>query len=123
MVGDKWSLLIIRDLGLFHKRTFREFADSPEAIASNILADRLKRLEEYGIVIKSRLPDNNKSFQYTLTEKGIDLVPVLTELVLWGNKHLDFKIQEDAERLAKSLQKDKKGTVAKIKRPLMLKKP
>ena len=85
--GDKWSLLIIRDLMFKGKKTYGEFLLSEEKIATNILADRLIMLEEVGL-IKSKKDKGNKSkFNYTLTEKGIDLVPVLLEIVKWSAKH------------------------------------
>lgn len=85
--GDKWSLLIIRDLIFKGKKTYGEFLLSEEKIATNILADRLTMLEEVGL-IKSKKDKGNKSkFNYTLTEKGIDLVPVLLEIVQWSAKH------------------------------------
>jgi DNA-binding HxlR family transcriptional regulator len=85
--GDKWSLLIIRDLMFKGKKTYGEFLLSEEKIATNILADRLTMLEEAGM-IKSKKDKGNKSkFNYTLTEKGIDLVPVLLEIVKWSAKH------------------------------------
>ena len=85
--GDKWSLLIIRDLMFKGKKTYGEFLLSEEKIATNILADRLIMLEE-ACLIKSKKDKANKSkFNYALTEKGIDLVPVLLEIVKWSAKH------------------------------------
>lgn len=85
--GDKWSLLIIRDLMFKNKKTYSDFVDSEEKIATNILADRLIMLEKAGL-IKSRIDSEKKSkYNYSLTEKGIDLVPVLLEIVKWSAKH------------------------------------
>jgi|SRR6185503_3288743 len=85
--GDKWSLLIIRDLMFKNKRTYGEFLKSDEKIATNILADRLTMLECAGL-IKCSVDEGKKSkFNYDLTEKGIDLVPVLLEIVLWSATH------------------------------------
>lgn len=85
--GDKWSLLIIRDLMFKGKKTYGEFLLSEEKIATNILADRLIMLEEAGLIKSKKDKENKSKFNYTLTEKGIDLVPVLLEIVKWSAKH------------------------------------
>ena len=85
--GDKWTLLIVRDLMFHGKRTFLEFVNSEEKISSNILADRLKRLEQHGITQKEISPSNRSSFVYSLTPKGEDLLPVMLELTAWSAKH------------------------------------
>ncbi len=81
--GDRWSLLIVRDLMFKGLRTFNEFAASGEGIASNILTDRLAKLEGAGILTRRPDPDDARRIRYRLTEKGIDLTPVLVEIVLW----------------------------------------
>jgi DNA-binding HxlR family transcriptional regulator len=86
-VGDTWSLLIVRDLMFKGRNGFNEFLGSEEQIATNILSDRLERLEDVGIVMKQRDPDDTRRFIYRLTEKGIDLAPVLTEMIVWAAKH------------------------------------
>jgi DNA-binding HxlR family transcriptional regulator len=89
VVGDKWSLLVIRDMIFGNRRHFRELlAKSEEGIASNILADRLKRLVEQGIVSKADDPSHKQKAIYSLTEKGIELLPVLGQMSAWGLKHL-----------------------------------
>lgn len=85
--GDRWTLLIVRDLMFKGKRTFGEFRASDEKIATNILSDRLKRLEAHGIIKKEVAPDNRSSLIYRLTEKGKDLVPVMLEITAWSAKH------------------------------------
>jgi len=85
--GDKWTLLIVRDLMFKGKRTFGEFLESKEKISTNILADRLKRLEEHGIVEKTVAPDNRSKLLYRLTSKGKDLLPVMLEITAWSVKH------------------------------------
>jgi len=85
--GDKWSLLIIRDL-ILGKIRYGEFAQSPEGIPTNILANRLKRLEAEGVVMKSAYSDKPVRYQYELTEKGRDLVPILEAMVEWAEKHV-----------------------------------
>lgn len=88
IVGDKWSLLIVRDMLTQAKKTFKEFSSSPEGIAPGILSSRLKWLEENNLITKQKLPDNQKENVYLLTEKGIELAPVITEIILWSDKNL-----------------------------------
>lgn len=89
VVGDKWSLLIIRDMIFGNRRHFRELLTrSEEGIASNILADRLKRLVEQGIVSKADDPTHKQKSIYSLTEKGIELLPILAQISVWGRKYL-----------------------------------
>jgi DNA-binding HxlR family transcriptional regulator len=87
--GDRWSLLIIRDLMVRGYRTFKEFERSGERIATNILADRLRRLQASGIVTTEADPADGRRLNYRLTEKGIDLAPVLLELLIWSARHED----------------------------------
>ncbi len=89
VVGDKWSLLIIRDMIFGNRRHFRELlTNSMEGISSNILADRLKTLLEQGILSKTDDPTHKQKAIYSLTEKGIDLLPVLAQMSAWGLKYL-----------------------------------
>ena len=89
MFGDKWSLLVIRDIIFQNRRHFRQLlTKSMEGIASNILADRLHRLIELGIIIKSDDASHKQKVIYSLAEKGIDLLPLLMEMIVWGHKHL-----------------------------------
>lgn len=87
ILGDRWSLLIIRDLMVRGYRTFREFHDSGEGISTNILTDRLSRLEAAKIIIAEQEASDGRRINYRLTEKGIDLAPVLFELLIWGARH------------------------------------
>jgi len=89
MLGDRWSLLIIRDMMLREFRTYKEFMECYEGIATNILADRLKKLVAYGIITAEPDPADGRKVIYSLTPKGIDLAPVLTEMVLWAAAHED----------------------------------
>ncbi|WP_282778329.1 winged helix-turn-helix transcriptional regulator [Phaeodactylibacter xiamenensis] len=88
ILGDKWSLLIVRDMLVQGKKTFKEFSSSPEGIAPGILSSRLKWLEGNELISKQKLPDNKKENIYLLTEKGIELAPVITEIILWSDKNL-----------------------------------
>lgn len=87
MLGDRWSLLIVRDMMLLGFRTYNEFLTSHEGIATNILADRLRKLQFHGIITTARDPVDNRKRIYRLTKKGIDLAPVLAEMVLWAAAH------------------------------------
>jgi DNA-binding HxlR family transcriptional regulator len=100
IVGDKWSLLIIRDMLIKHKKTFKEISDSDEKIAPSILSARLKLLESYKLIFKTKVPDNKKENIYLLTEKGIRLAPIVIELSLWGNSNMrEFNKIDDIEGL------------------------
>jgi DNA-binding HxlR family transcriptional regulator len=89
VLGDRWSLLIIRDMMLRGFRTYKEFMQGYEGIASNILADRLRKLVAYRIITPEPDPADGRKTIYRLTRKGIDLAPVLTEMVLWAAAHED----------------------------------
>jgi DNA-binding HxlR family transcriptional regulator len=105
MLGDRWSLLIIRDMMLRGFHNYKEFLECYEGIATNILADRLRKLVEYGIIVAQKDPNDGRRVTYRLTKKGIDLAPVLTEMVLWaaahgdtGNRALVRQMKEDKEK-------------------------
>ena len=111
--GDRWSLLIIREIMLRGKRTYSEFLEADEGIATNILIARLKHLEAEGIVSKSRDPDNRRAFIYELTQKGRDLAPILIEIIIWSGLYDDRpyalrnvleKINEDREGFEATLK-------------------
>jgi DNA-binding HxlR family transcriptional regulator len=87
LFGDRWSLLLVRDMMVRGYRTFREFQHSGEGIATNILSDRLQRLEAGGIVTREADTDDGRSTHYRLTEKGIALAPMLLEMLLWSARH------------------------------------
>ena len=88
ILGDKWTLVIIKQMLLERKKTFKDFSESDEAIASNILSSRLKMMEEYKIISKEKLPDNKKTNIYLLTEKGLGLTPTIVELSLWSDSNI-----------------------------------
>ena len=88
IIGDKWTLVIIKQMLLQNKETFKDFTDSEEAIATNILTVRMKNLIELNLVTKSKLPNNKKSVYYHLTEKGLSLAPIIIELALWAGETL-----------------------------------
>ena len=97
IVGDKWTLVIVKLMLLEQKKTFKEFSESDESIAPSILSNRLKMLEKMGFIVKEKLPDNQKTNHYFLTEKGFSLTPVIIELALWS--HNNIKPINDEELL------------------------
>jgi DNA-binding HxlR family transcriptional regulator len=112
MLGDRWSLLILRDMMLRGARTYTEFLNSSfEKIATNILADRLRRLERDGIITAKTDPTDGRKLIYTLTQKGLDLAPVLTEMVLWAAKHE----RTGNQPLIQQMRQDKEGFIAAVK--------
>src|SRR5947209_4379633 len=110
MLGDRWSLLILRDMMLRGFRSYKQFLTSYEGIATNILADRLKRLIAYGIIAAQQDPSDGRKLIYVLTPKGIDLAPVLTEMVLWAARHEKTENPD----LVRQMQKDKQGFIAAV---------
>ena len=102
IVGDKWTLVIIKDMILLNKRTFKDFSESDEAIATNILSSRLKMLLEYEIIRKEKLPDNKQKNIYILTQKGLNLTPVIIDLMIWS----DGNLRENHSTLISTVQLD-----------------
>jgi DNA-binding HxlR family transcriptional regulator len=88
VIGDKWILVIVKQMLIEGKETFKDFTESEEAIATNILSAKLKLLEEVGIIIKTKRPDNKKTNLYLLTDMGLALTPILVELATWSDGHL-----------------------------------
>ena len=112
-LGDKWTLLILRDMIFEGKSSYSEFLQSDEKIATNILADRLISLAENGFITKAVMPENKSKFVYNLTEKAIGVLPMLIEMLLWGsnvspggkNKELLKVLKSDKEKTIKGLAK------------------
>jgi len=116
MLGDRWSLLIIRDMMLRGSRTYKDFLDCYEGIATNILADRLRKLVANGIVATAPDPADGRKQIYLLTAKGIDLAPVLTEMVLWAAAHEDTGNQA----LIREMRRDKGRFLAAVRQRWLL---
>ncbi len=112
-LGDAWSLLIVRDMMFKGRSSFNEFLRAEEGIASNILADRLERLEAAAIVTKQRNPGDARRLVYRLTEKGIALAPVLIELVLWSAR---FEQTDAPPQVVKAMTTDRKAFIACVRR-------
>lgn len=110
--GDRWTLLVIRDMLLHGKMTYGDFLDSDEHIATNILADRLKHLEAEGVIAKSRDPENRRSNIYRLTPKGVALAPVIFEIIRWSARH--SKLNAAQRALLKRIESDREGFLAEL---------
>lgn len=117
--GDRWTLLILRDIVFRGKRTYGEFLKSEEGFATNILASRLSHLVETGILSREDSPDRRKDL-YSLTEKGLDLIPLLFEMILWSAKYDRQSEARRIPRLVELIRKDNRGisreTMEKVKR-------
>jgi DNA-binding HxlR family transcriptional regulator len=107
--GDKWSLLIVRDLMFAKECTYGDFLKSAEGIATNILASRLQTMEENKIIEKLDHPDSKAKVLYRLTRKGIDLLPIMLEINLWAEKY--FTIPDDRKTKLKEVKKDRAGFI------------
>ncbi|MEO9893286.1 helix-turn-helix domain-containing protein [Aurantibacter sp.] len=121
VIGDKWSLVIIKQMLTEEKKTFKDFMESEEAIATNILSSRLKMLEEFKLIIKGKLPENKKTNIYTLTEKGIALTPIIVELLIWSDNnlrefHSDLYAGEQLEMVKSDKEKFTKHIIENYKK-------
>jgi DNA-binding HxlR family transcriptional regulator len=110
--GDRWSLLILRDLLLRERKHYQEFLNAEEKISTNILANRLTHLEELGIISKSKDPDNKKQYIYAPTKKGLDLLPILLELYRWSLKY-DPRVDK-TKPIARRLRHDTGGLIKEL---------
>ncbi|WP_196892177.1 winged helix-turn-helix transcriptional regulator [Aureivirga marina] len=105
--GDKWTLVIVKQMLFEEKSTFKDFTESEEAIATNILSSRLKMLEKFGLIEKENHPNNKKTNIYTLTEKALSFTPILIELMIWSKEniqefHPNLNIHPDLNRIKKN---------------------
>ncbi len=112
--GDRWTLLVIRDMLLHGRKTYGEFLTAGEDIATNVLALRLKHLEAEGVIEKTRDPDNRRSFIYNLTEKGLALAPVILEIARWSGKYIEA--DEGRQSLLDRIEEDRDGLLADLAR-------
>lgn len=111
-VGDTWSLLIVRDMMFKGCSTYNEFLNAGEGIATNVLSNRLQQLEATGILEKHRDPSHARKSIYRLTEKGIDLAPMLVETILWSARHEETDAPPE---ILKLMKKDRDAFVAGIR--------
>lgn len=110
--GDKWTLLIVRDLMFEGKKTYGQFLSSDEGIATNILAARLKLLKDQGIIRSVSNPANRSSVIYHLTEKGVGLLPLILEIHLWAEEHLP--VSDEVRRTLKTVRSNKAGFIQNL---------
>ena len=115
--GDKWSLLIVRDLMFSKQCTYGDFLKSDEKIATNILASRLQMLEQNGVINKQDHPESKAKVLYTLTQKGVELLPLMIEIHLWADKY--FALPADRRELLEEVKKDKEAFIRKQKLDLL----
>ena len=116
VIGDRWSLLIVRDLMFASKRHYRELLRSDEGISSNILAERLARLVDVGVLSRTDDPNHKQKAIYSLTSMGIDLLPIVAQLGIWGRKYLPVTPETGAQ--AKQLEKGGAALLRKIQAEL-----
>lgn len=117
--GDKWTPLILRDMMFYDKTSYSEFLASSEKIATNILTDRLNILHKEGFLIKSISPLNKSKFIYGLTDKGIELVPLMVELLIWGAK---FNPDGGPQLVLDKIKKNKSKFIKEIQEKLLNKR-
>ncbi len=113
LLGDAWSLLIVRDLMFKDRRTYNDFLTGGEGIASNVLADRLRKLEDANIIEKQRDTQDARRFLYRLSSKGIDLAPVLMELVIWSAR---YEVTDAPPAVVRNMRKNREACLADIRR-------
>jgi DNA-binding HxlR family transcriptional regulator len=111
--GDSWSLLLVRDLMVRGYRTFKEFHQAGEGIATNILADRLQKLQTAGIIYSERVETDGRRLNYRLTEKGIDLAPALLELLIWG---AHYETTEAPCAVIETMEQNREAVLAEVRR-------
>ena len=116
---DKWSLLIIRDLMFFGKRHFNEFLSSEEHIATNLLADRLSMLEQEKIIRKSKDSQHKQKIVYSLTEKGIDLLPVVLTIGLWSEQYATIELNPGRDIILGEAKKGLMRGIDKMRKKLL----
>ena len=115
ILGDKWSLVLIKQMLLENMKTFKDFSDGDEGIASNILSGRLKMLEKIEIVRKEKLPNNKKTNIYVLTQRGLELAPAIIELALWSHKNIrSYNSIAMSEEQFISIDQNKEGFIESI---------
>lgn len=111
IIGDKWSLLIIRDMMFAGKKTYSDFSNSSEGIATNILSNRLSMLEELGIINKGKLEGNKKTNIYSLTQRGKELLPIILEIAQWSDTNLNDHLKDSAKPFVNKFKLNKEEFV------------
>ena len=112
--GDRWTSLLVRDIGIYGKQYFGQFEGAEEGIATNVLTDRLRSLQEIGVLDSRPDPEDGRRVLYEPTEKGLGLIPLLVEMLAWGGRY-DPKSKVPAKVL-REIERDRDAFVAKIER-------
>lgn len=107
IIGDKWSLLIIRDMMFSGKKTYTEFVNSSEKISTDILSNRLLKLVELGLISKGKMEGNKKTNIYKLTQKGRELLPIILEIAQWSDKNLNEHLKDSAKPFVNKFKSNK----------------
>ncbi len=107
IIGDKWSLLIIRDMMFSGKKTYTDFSNSSEKISTDILSNRLSKLKELDIIVKGKMEGNKKTNIYSLTKKGKELLPILLEIADWSNTNLNDHLKDSAKPFVSKFKSNK----------------
>ncbi len=118
LVGDRWSLLILRDLIFDNKKSYSDFLTSQEKIATNILASRLTRLEDEGFIQKRPGSTNKARYTYVLTPMSIDLVPMFIEMILWSDKYSSIPVPPERQDDLRKVKADKQAFIAEVQERL-----
>ncbi|MDO5971392.1 helix-turn-helix domain-containing protein [Flavivirga aquimarina] len=111
VIGDKWSLLIIRDMMFLGKKTYTEFNKSSEKISTDILSNRLTKLSKLGIISKGKQEGNKKTNIYSLTQKGTELLPILIEIAQWSDNNLNDHLKDEAKPFVNKFKSNKEEFV------------
>ena len=111
IIGDKWSLLIIRDMMFAGKKTYTEFANSSEKISTDILSNRLVKLVDLGLILKGKMAGNKKTNIYTLTQKGKELLPIILEIAEWSDNNLNDHLKDSAKPFINKFKTNKEAFV------------
>lgn len=114
ILGDKWTIVIVKQMLLEGRKTFKDFLEADEGIATNILSTRLKWLEGFELITKEKLPDNKKTNIYRLTDKGLSLTPVVIELAIWSDKNLR-QLHPILQESHEMMETDKVGFIELLK--------
>lgn len=112
LVGDRWTLLILRDLLIKQVSTFKQFQESGEGIATNVLTDRLKKLQEHGIIASQRSKEDSRVVTYRPTERGLDLLSVMIEMILWADRYEETAAPP---KIMRRILQDRQAFIAEVR--------
>ncbi len=117
LMGDKWSLVVVKNMLLYNQKTFKDLSEASENIATNVLSSRLKSLEENGFITKTKPLNNKKTNIYLLTEKGLSLIPIIVELAIWGDANINKPSSQEAENgQIEVINNDKESFIKNLKK-------